>query len=607
MRALRRIWFWPGVGLIVGLWGGAVWASSASPSAGEAEHAALLTPLAATISGNQFALGPAGSMQTLTHVITNTGALTETFDLTATTRHTWTVGLTPTQIEIAPGAHAPITIQITIPAEAPPGMLNVITLTATNLPPATPITLRARDTVLAQGTAPLAIPPLQTGELISGQRVYSLTALISATTFLPNLSTPTYGYNGSFLGPTLLMTTGEVISLHVTNQLTEATITHWHGVNLPPPMDGGPHQNILPGAVWWSTFTLLNPASTVWYHPHPHGHTARQVYLGLAGFIFVREANALNLPQTYGVDEFPIVVQDRSFNADGSFREAVWPSTRKGDYFLVNGTLAGNLSVPAQMVRWHLLNGSNARFYNFGFSDNRAFYQIASDGAWLNQPVTRTRALLAPGERVEIVVDFSGQQGQSLHFINYSAELSTAYVPASAADEYDRANGILFSVQVAAPTPNPVTTLPAVLNTIARLSPAQAAVTRTLALNSNSTINSASFDMNVINITATLGALEVWSIFNASQESHPIHAHDTAFQIISRNNAPPPDYELGWKDTVIVKPLERVNIIKAFSPYADPLTPFVYHCHLLEHEDAGMMGQYVIVDWPRRYLPFIQR
>ncbi len=583
-----------------------------------------LATLTATLTGSQFGIGAAGTIQTQRHRLTNNGPLPETFKLTVDSRQGWSVTVNPTQVQLTPGQSITVTTSLSVPSDAAPGVMAVTTLTVTNALPAPPILLRAKDTLLVQGSNALNVPALQQGTLIHGQRVYTLTAMSGETQFLPGLQTPTNGYNGSFLGPTLVMTTGEVISVSVTNLLTEATTVHWHGLHLPGKMDGGPHQGIQPGTVWRPTFTMLNQASTPWYHPHPHVmegvqatmanmvHTAStgdQVYSGLAGMILVRDqaSAALNLPHTYGVDEFPIVVQDRNFNADGSFRP--YPvlqnhDLHKGDYFLINGTLAGNLSVPAQMVRLHLLNGSNARFYKLGFSDNRNFYQIASDNALLNQPVQRNRLTIGPGERMEIVVDLHDLQDKTLYFVHYGEEIDA---PPQIADDYDVANLILFSLHGAAPTANPVTTLPTTLNHIVRLDRSQAVITRTLLLNIPPSINFKTFNMDVINITSTLGTKEIWTIVNLSDEAHPLHIHDSPFQILTRNGEPPPDYESGWKDTVIVPPLQKVELIKDFSNYADPDGPFMYHCHILDHEDKGMMGQFVIQPQQSVYLPRVER
>lgn len=612
---------WVVCAVLIGFCARQVWASQPLFITGRASQPQVKQNGA--ITGSQMGVATAGTIQHHVHRLTNTGTLPERFHLAITSRQKWAVSVAPTDVQLAPGQSISVTTALTIPSDAPAGLMALTTLAVVNTPPAVPIVLSVIDSFLVQGDSALNIPPAQAGTLIHGQRVYSLTATSGTTEFFPGLQTPTSGYNGSFLGPTLVMTTGEVISVSVTNNLTDVTTVHWHGLHFSGRMDGGPHQLIHPGATWQPTFTLLNEAATPWYHPHPHSDehdhglqraeaalaasTGKQVYAGLAGMIFIRDraSTALNLPHTYGVDEFPIVVQDRNFNTDGSFRE--YPAIQdrdlhKGDYFLINGTLAGTLRAPAQFVRLHLLNGSNARFYNFGFADNRAFDQIASDNGLLNHPVRRTRVVMGPGERVEIVVDLRGLAGQTLAFVHYGEELVT---PLTSVDDYDEANLIFFTLQVTAPTANAVTVLPETLNHIARLERSQAIFTRTLVLNIPPSINLQTFQMNVINITATVDTKEIWSIINQSEEPHPIHIHDSPFQILTRNGQLPPAYEQGWKDTVIVQPLERVDLIKDFSGFVDPNAPFMYHCHILDHEDKGMMGQFVIVEDHTLYLPVI--
>lgn len=621
-----------GLAVIVGLCTRQVWAEQnhlVAPNAAVTQAAQPLAPQNATLTGSQMGVAMAGATPQHVHRLTNNGTLPERLHLTITSRQGWAVTVDPIQVQLAPGQSISVTTALTIPRDTPAGTMAVTTLTVVNTPPAAPILLSVIDSFLVQGDTALKIPPAQWGEMINGQRVYSLTAASGTTEFLPDLQTPTSGYNGSFLGPTLVMTTGEVISVSITNNLTDVTTVHWHGLHFAGKMDGGPHQLIHPGESWRPTFTMINEAATPWYHPHPHSDehthddthaqqrtdqastasTGKQVYAGLAGMILIRDSAsaALNLPHTYGVDEFPIVVQDRNFNADGSFREYPAQQDRdlhKGNYFLINGTLAGNLDAPAQLVRLHLLNGSNARFYNFGFTDNRSFDQIASDNALLNHPVQRNRLVLGPGERVEIVLDLRGLAGQTLYFAHYGEELIT---PLTSVDDYDETNLILFTLHVTAPTAKAVTALPQTLNHIERLERSQAVFTRTLVLNIPPSINLKTFDMEVINITATLGTKEIWSIINQSEEPHPIHIHDSPFQIIARNGKLPPEYELGWKDTVIVQPLERVDLIKDFSGFADSTSPFMYHCHILDHEDKGMMGQFIITEANTLYLPVVTR
>jgi FtsP/CotA-like multicopper oxidase with cupredoxin domain len=571
-----------------------------------------------SVDGGKFGLGALGDTQVYTHTVTSNSLLPQTVALAVTSYRGWTVSVSPTSLFLGGGASATAVVSMTIPNDALPGTVDVATLTAT----AGVAKASGKDSLLVKTGKTLAIPALEMGQMVNGRRVYNLTARAATTQFRPGINTATWGYNtNTYLGPTLVVTKTESVLMQVTNSLTEVTTVHWHGLHLPGKTDGGPHQEIEVGETWKPSFSIINEAATAWYHPHPHGHhggtaeTATQVYRGLAGMIVVRDANsaALNLPKTYGVDDFPVVVQDRKFKADGGFDESKDDvGIRNGDSFLVNGTFAGTLNAPAQMVRFRVLNGANHRFLNFGFSDNRSFQQIASDNGLLDAPVQRSRFHMGPGERIEIVVDLSNAQGKTIHFVAYDAELGDTLVPEYIADNFDRSNFILFSINVTAPTANPVTSIPATLNNITRYSTSNAIRIRTLRLTLPPAINNMVFDMDVINITSTLDTQEVWSIINQSNDPHPIHIHDSPFQIVRHldplgQEIPIPAYEKGWKDTVIVRAGERVDVVKDFSGFADPTGPFMYHCHILEHEGEGMMGQFVIIDGHPVYLPVIDR
>lgn len=247
---------------------------------------------------------------------------------------------------------------------------------------------------------PLPIPELLTGSDIGGQKVYDLTMQQGSMVYVPGTNTATFAYNGNILGPTLLMRKGDEVVINVTNQLGEPTTTHWHGIHLPAVMDGGPHQVIENGDTWQARYAIMNEAATFWYHPHLMGKTGEQVYRGLAGLFIVEDPqNELALPNQYGTDDIPLIIQDRIFNADGSLNYPDINVGVKGDHILVNGAVTPTFNAPAQFVRFRLLNGSNARIYNFGFSDNRQFFQIGTDGGLLEQPVALTRLRLATGER----------------------------------------------------------------------------------------------------------------------------------------------------------------------------------------------------------------
>jgi FtsP/CotA-like multicopper oxidase with cupredoxin domain len=236
---------------------------------------------------------------------------------------------------------------------------------------------------------PLAIPPLAPSHVdAQGRRVFDLVAGQGTHDFGSGHTATTWGFNGSYLGPTLRAANGEQVIVNVRNNLNVESSVHWHGMHLPAAMDGGPHQPLRAGGSWSPTWKVDQPAATVWYHPHPHGETADHVYRGLAGMFILDDATtgSLNLPKTYGIDDVPVIVQDKEFGSGGD-------GLRHGNEFLgggglgimggqivVNGTYAPYLDVSTELVRLRLLNASNARSYNFGFDDNRQFTLIGTDG-----------------------------------------------------------------------------------------------------------------------------------------------------------------------------------------------------------------------------------
>lgn len=465
---------------------------------------------------------------------------------------------------------------------------------------------------------PFAVPPLDPGTLTGGVRLFELEMRPGTVSFLDGLSTPTLGYQGDFLGPALALRTGEEVELRVTNRLGHVTTTHWHGMHVPAAMDGGPHQRIADGETWVARFPVLNPASLCWYHPHAMGEvtephsTSHSVWMGLAGLLWIRddESDALGLPSTYGVDDLPVILQDRRFAADGRFEHFVGEitahSVRKGDRFLVNGVITPGLDTHAQQVRLRILNGSNARLYNLALVDDagatREFAQIASDSGLLGAPVRLDRVVLSPGERAEIVLDLTGDEGRRLSLVSKNEELSLdRYAGRVPADALDRETVHLMSLNVGAPTAGAITTLPGALASVARIPESEAVRTRVFQLGGPSgehhLINGMAMDMTRNDAAVPLGDTEIWEIQNATTMAHPFHVHGAPFQVLSRTNLGMdgvPENELGWKDTVLVRAGEVVRIIKRHRDYADPAGYFMFHCHILEHEDRGMMGQFTV-------------
>lgn len=437
--------------------------------------------------------------------------------------------------------------------------------------------------------------------------------------FFPGQISYTYAYNQySYLGPTLIFEQGQPMNISVTNSIDDTTTVHWHGIHLPSKWDGGPHTEIMPGDTWNPQFVVMDKASTYWYHPHLHMKTASQAIKGAAGFIIVRDPNeaALNLPREYGVDDYPLVIQCQEYDANNQ----AMPLGMQDSTILVNGARAnynGNSvygNFPAQMVRMRLLNASGERAFNFGFTGNKNFYQIGSDGGLLNEPFDTTRVRLAPGERAEIVIDLSGMQGQTLYLMSYASELPmgvqggpTMPMPPGSAPMDSPLNGIDFNIMqinVVAPTANAITTLPAILETNIPYAEASADITRTIRFTADSAMvmdgpfyfNDSTFNMDRIDYVIPINNTEIWKLVNETMVAHPFHIHDVQFYILDRNDGQiPHNGESGRKDVVFIPTGDSVRFITKFEDFTDTIIPFMYHCHILMHEDDGMMGQFIVV------------
>jgi FtsP/CotA-like multicopper oxidase with cupredoxin domain len=460
------------------------------------------------------------------------------------------------------------------------GILGAATLTAT-------AACGSVDTVGEVDFArPLLVPPLAQSTVDpDGTRVFDLVAQKGSRDFGTGDQMSTWGYNGDYLGPTLRARKGERVRVNVVNMVGENTSVHWHGMHLPARMDGGPHQEVRPGATWSPTWTVDQPAATLWYHPHPHGATEEHVTRGLAGMFIVDDKdNDVRLPETYGVDDVPVIVQDRSFGGDGQF-----DVRDRGDTLLVNGTLAPYFDVTTDKVRLRLLNASTARVYDFGLSDDRSFAMVGSDGGLLEQPFATKRIRLSPGERAEIVVAF--RPGETTVLRSFSPDLGDnlfADVFGGGRDQFDVLE--LRTATRLAPSPD----VPARLATIDRLDPAGAARHRTFRL-SGTDINGDEMDLNRIDQVVTVDTTEVWEVSNQDGQIHSFHVHDVQFQVWSVDGREPDASLRGWKDTIFVKPNTTVRLVLRFADHTDPGMPYMYHCHLLMHEDKGMMGQFVVV------------
>jgi FtsP/CotA-like multicopper oxidase with cupredoxin domain len=464
--------------------------------------------------------------------------------------------------------------------------------------------------------AKLPIPPLADG---TNEEPVDLRIRAGEHTFLAGVNTPTLGINQDFLGPTIRTRRNTELNLNYLNTLEEGVSIHGHGLHVPGDVDGGPQLEMAPGEGWKPSLSIVQPAATCWYHSHTHGKTGDQVYRGLAGMIIIDDddSDAMDLPNRYGVDDLPIIIQDRTFDGEGRFVYSLYDADEDGwfgDTVVINGAVAPLVAdVPAGKVRLRLLNGANARFYVIAFSDNRVFHKIATDGGLLPSPVPMTTMEMSPGERCEIIVDLEDAN---------PVELLTFFE-----DEIDdEGAGIVGSLSTlvggsyAAPPRASLTLRPDALlvannaplpeKLIAISHPEEHEIknVREFVLEMDHggdhaghdghgkmdmTINGVVMDMSVINERVGLGVWERWRI-RSDQGAHPFHIHGCSFLIEQMEGEAVPADQLGWKDTVVLDDDDWSEIAVRFDHVATEQHPYMYHCHILEHEDRGMMGQFTV-------------
>lgn len=441
----------------------------------------------------------------------------------------------------------------------------------------------------------LAIPPLAPSRTeADGTRTFELDMRSGRKEFRPGQATQTWGFNGDHLGPTLRARRGEKVAVAVRNNLSEASTVHWHGMHLPAALDGGPHQMVQPGAIWTPNWTVDQPAATLWYHPHPHGATETHVRRGLAGMFLLDDdvSASLALPDTYGVDDLPVIVQDVKF--DGAAFDSSHAIFRDvgflGDRTMVNGTLTPYRSIGDELVRLRLLNASTARTYTFGFSDARPFSLVATDGGLMEHPIALDRLRLSPGERAEIVVQVRPGERTVLRSSELDAGLSFWTQRFSGGDDtFD-----ILELR-AADTLRPSPDLPETL--VSPVAPDGTDSVRERRFEVNlAGINGTPMAMDRIDFTVTRGTAETWVVHNNDGMPHNFHIHDVQFRVLAVDGDAPPAALTGPKDTVFLPPDGTVRLAMRFDGPADPNSPYMYHCHLLWHEDQGMMGQFVVVE-----------
>ena len=428
--------------------------------------------------------------------------------------------------------------------------------------------------------------------------------------------------NDSYLGPILRLIQGHRVRIIFQNVLPVESIIHWHGLQVPAEMDGHPRLTIPSGDEFVYEFQVQDRAGTYWYHPHPHGRTGHQVYAGMAGLLLVSDDDEKKLNLPMGAYEVPLVIQDRMFNRDNQLvylPDGMMSQVNGmlGDTILINGRPDYTLNVATRVYRLRLLNGSNARAYNLAWSDGTPLTILGTDGGLLAKPWITRSVMLGPGERLDVWADFSNHEvGDHLRLLSQSFDdESSQMMPGR------RGHGMMggSSAPPNGATLNLMTvrivekavesrTLPTWLSKDSGLSPNDAlnrGNPRKFELGMfqmHGLINGRTFQMTTVadDEVVTAGSSEIWDFVNVRSSmgmmkmsmAHPMHLHGAQFRVIARSATTNLNYmDKGWKDTVLLMPEERIQLHIRFGKHAGM---FLYHCHNLEHGDAGMMRNYLI-------------
>jgi bilirubin oxidase len=414
----------------------------------------------------------------------------------------------------------------------------------------------------------------------------TITAADARLELVPGVETDAWAFNGQVPGPLLEAYEGDSVIVHFRNDLPEPTTIHWHGIHLPFRSDGSPFDPVEPGETVDYVFRIHEgTAGTYWYHPHPDARTQYQMAKGLFGSFVVRSREDPLPPMT----ERLIVLYDNRFGPDGSVDlpeshtmqgRIDFENGREGDVLFVNGQVMPTIPIRAgEVQRWRVINASAARVYKLAIPGH-TFLHVGSDGGLFEQPIETDEIVIANTERVELLVRGTGAPGERtvLEDRPYNR-----YIPQTRPASWDSTK-VLLAVQYTDDAPLEPIELPATLIPIAWLDTTDVAATQVFSL-SQGMINGKTMDMSRVDATAQLGTTEIWEIENLVGMDHPFHLHGFRFQVIERDGVPEP-YP-SWKDTVNVPKHQTVRFVVRFENYAGK---WMYHCHILTHEDFGMMG-----------------
>ena len=414
----------------------------------------------------------------------------------------------------------------------------------------------------------------------------NITAAVTTLSLQPGVTSEVFAYNGTVPGPTLDLREGDHVIVHFRNNLPEPTTVHWHGIHLPFDSDGSPFQPLKPGETHDYSFTVRpGTAGTYWYHPHPDRRTGFAIGKGLFGAIVVHAADD-PLP---AMPEKLIILSDNRFLKDGAID---FPDPyshhggldeengREGPVLFVNGHVMPTITIRSgEVQRWRIVNGSAGRIYRIALSGH-TFLHVGSDGGLFEKPVEVKEILLTTGERVELLVRGTDAPGTKTVLQNLPYD---RYAPQTRPSDWETTRDLL-TLQTTNEAPVTPVAIPATLRKIIPLDTTKVTAVRTIVL-SQGLINGKTMDMSRVDISTTVGATEIWEIENIVGMDHPFHLHGFQFQVLDRNGVPEP--YLSWKDMLNIPKHSSARIIVRYDDYPGK---WMFHCHILDHEDHGMMG-----------------
>jgi len=415
----------------------------------------------------------------------------------------------------------------------------------------------------------------------------NITAAVTRLSLIPGVTSEVFAYNGHVPGPTLDVREGDHVIIHFRNNLPEPTTVHWHGIHLPVESDGSPLYPIAPGATHDYEFTVKpGAAGTYWYHPHPDRRTGFAIGKGLYGAIIVRAADD---PLPKSIPDRLILLSDNRFLQDGSIDFPAGESLhggideengREGPVLFVNGHVMPAMKIrPGEVQRWRIANASAGRIYRLALAGH-TMLQVGSDGGLLEKPVEVKEILLTTGERVEVLVRGTDAPGTKTTLQNLPYD---RYAPQTRPADWQTTRDLL-TLETTNETPVTPVAIPVTLRKIIRLDTTKATAVRTIVFGQGM-INGKHMDMARVDVSTHVGATEIWEITNIVGMDHPFHLHGFQFQVLDRDGVREP--YLAWRDMLNIPKHSSARIIVRYDDYPGK---WMFHCHILDHEDHGMMG-----------------